>query len=127
MWGLAMESLAHFLGVPEYGAPADAEPARPFDQSITIRDFCRGVLRSRDYRLSILQRIRLGSLPPAVEIAMYHYAEGKPVERVEVEDKTPHALQDMSIEQLEERALRLLDMARGLRSRSEDSRTPSVH
>lgn len=125
-----MESLASFLGVRDPAMPDAPEP-RAFDANISIRDFCKGVLRSAEYRASIVQRIRLGTLPPAVEIAMYHYAEGKPVERVEMNDLTPRGeLRDMTPAELEARAMTLCEMARRVRMQAEDARpeTPgSVH
>ena len=108
-----MQSLAQFLGAHDPALP-DAPPAPTPNPNISIRDFCRGVLRSQEYRDSIVQRIRLGTLPSAVEIVMYHYAEGKPVDRVEVKDTTVPA-ESLTPAQLDERAARLTEMARFLR------------
>jgi hypothetical protein len=76
------KSLAEFLGTarPDLGEPT---PPSADLESLTIADFCKGVLTSPEYRQSVLNRITLGTLPPAVEIRMYDYAYGKPPDRVE--------------------------------------------
>jgi len=79
-----MESLADYLKLnnllpEEPAAPSEREPL--FE--LSIKDFCRGVLSSREYRQSVFDRVALGTLPPAVEIRMYDYAYGKPVDRIE--------------------------------------------
>ncbi len=72
-----VQTLAEFLGT-------DQAPDIPTElPQLTVKEFCRGVLESREYRQSILQRITMGSLPPAIECRMYDYAYGKPVEHVE--------------------------------------------
>lgn len=77
-----VETLGEFLGLqPEQ--PVEEVPRPSLFDTLTIKDFCKGVLASREYRQSILDRITLGSLPPAVECRMYDYAYGKPPERVE--------------------------------------------
>lgn len=48
-----------------------------------VEEFCRTVLQSAEYRLSILERVSRGALAPAVETRLMDYAWGKPVERVE--------------------------------------------
>jgi hypothetical protein len=75
------QSLADVLGVPD---PRQPElPVAPRPDKITVGDFCHGVLHSTTYRESLMRRILMDSLPPAVECLMYHYAYGKPVERLE--------------------------------------------
>jgi len=70
-----MQSLADALGLNEQHLDDYPE--------LTVRDFCRGVLESREYRQSVKDRVALGTLPPAVECKMYDYAYGKPVDRIE--------------------------------------------
>ena len=70
------QTLAEFLGTTEQQSQVDFP-------ELTVRDFCRGVLQSLEYRQSVKDRIALGTLPPAVECRMYDYAYGKPVEHVE--------------------------------------------
>ena len=123
------ESLAEFLGVEDRVTKTPASSPGPSDK-LTIKDFCKHVLRSKDYREMLLLRVQLGTLPPAIETLLYHYAEGKPVERVEFKDKTD-PLEDFTAEQCQERAMRLLEVARQLRETEEsesDERVPgAVH
>lgn len=80
-----MKSLANHLGIAD-PAPEPVDPTELSDtdiENMSVQDFCRGILRSRDYRKALLLRVRIGDLPPAIESLIYHYAEGKPVDRVE--------------------------------------------
>lgn len=74
---MPLQTLAEFLGTDQ----ATPEPTEL--PQLTVKDFCKGVLESREYRQSVLHRITLGTLPPAVECRMYDYAYGKPPDRVE--------------------------------------------
>lgn len=78
-----MKSLAEFLGVDDPRLP-EKHIEDVFDETLSVQDFCRGVLRSREYRQSVQRRILLDELPPAIEVLFYHYAEGKPTENVAV-------------------------------------------
>lgn len=114
-----MKSLADHLGVSV--RPDEVHPQEPSDEellSMSVRDFARGILRSRDYRRSIIQRVVLGNLPPAVEVLLYHYAEGKPVDKLEVSAPT---LDAMSSSDLEQRALHLAALASDLRRREDEA------
>lgn len=111
-----MKSLAEHLGIVISGEPHPDEPSDEELLGMSVRDFARGILRSRDYRRSILQRVHMGTLPPAVEVLLYHYAEGKPVDKLEVRDTTSVA--EMSVEELEQRALTIASMVRDARMRS---------
>lgn len=115
-------TLKDFLEVDE--PEAEQPSARQFLSCDNVKDFCRGVLTSREYRQSIVDRVSLGSLAPAVECRLFDYAYGKPVERFEVKDTTD-PLEELTIEQLEERAMKLLQVARKLKAQGE--RTTSVH
>lgn len=86
-----MKSLAEYLGVnPEPGQPTlDAPELDP--EQFSAQRFARMVLNSYEYRRSVFIRASVGELPAQVEVMLYHYAAGKPVERIEVEDKTPNA------------------------------------
>jgi hypothetical protein len=63
----------------------EGQDYRTVDTSLefSVEEFCRCVLQSREYRQSVLDRVRNNALPSAVECKMYDYAYGKPVERVE--------------------------------------------
>lgn len=81
--------------------------------------FAKMILGSSEYRKSLINRIILGELPAQVECLLYHHAFGKPIERLEVEDKTP-SLENVSKKELELRAAYLLDLARGLPEQEDD-------
>lgn len=123
------QSLADFLGVLD---PQQPElPVQPAPASnLTVQQFCKDVLSTVQYRESLLRRIIMDELPAAIEQMLYHYAHGKPVERLEVKDTTD-PLEDFTPEQCEERAMKLLEVARQLRASdipSEDQRsTQAVH
>ena len=113
------QSLADLLGtVPAPATHAahvlELPPLRASHQ--TVRMFALSILNAAGYRESLLRRILLDALPSAVECLLYHYAYGKPVERVEVKDVTD-PIGDFTAEQCEARALRLLEVARQLRAR----------
>jgi hypothetical protein len=67
------------------------------------REFALGIVRSDEYRASLVRRIANDTLAPQVETTLLAYAFGKPPERVEVAGDTSH-LADLSDEQLAERA-----------------------
>ena len=52
--------------------------------TIEAREFARHFLRSSEYSTSVERRILLDELPAGVEVALWHYAFGKPTETVEV-------------------------------------------
>lgn len=82
--------------------------------------FARLVVEDEGYRKSLLDRAKRGVLPPQVEVALFYYAYGKPVERVEVEDKTPPVdPSKLSAAELEQRALRLAGAIAAARRRDE--------
>lgn len=125
-----METLADFLGLKGTSTEGDAnapEPDRwpPRAARLSIRDRARAILESPEYFQSVLHRIRLGTLPPAVELRFYDYAHGKPVERIEVKDTTDD-VDEMSPQELEHEAERLLDLARQLRMAEPDAQS-AVH
>lgn len=74
-----MQSLAEFLGT---GQPlADPEPR--LEDITDAKQFADAVLRSREFRIYIVNSLALGSLPAAITTRLMDYAWGKPVERVE--------------------------------------------
>lgn len=83
---------------------------------MSVQNFCRGVLRSRDYRRSLLLRVRIGELPPAIESLLYHYAEGKPVDRIEHTGREggPIEIRDMTNAELAAKAAALATEAAAL-------------
>lgn len=126
-----LQSLAQFLGVSQE-VPADDHDEQDLAVAqLTVQDFCRGVLASREYRQSVLDRIVLGTLPSAVELRMYDYAHGKPVEHFEVRDKSDFLdLEPKQVQQRLERVQHMLQILQESRD-AEDSDPPakgmSVH
>lgn len=123
------QSLAEFLRVSpdkllSTGAPPEVEEivgAQPEAEDIadalaskTGADFCKALVESREYRVSIARRMLLGVLAPAIEGRVLDHTWGRPPERVQVEDLTRKP-EDLTAEQLEGRALRLVEMARSIR------------
>lgn len=56
----------------------------PNKATAEIKAYFRGVLESAEYRASLEQRAKAGELAPAIEALAYHYAYGKPADRVEM-------------------------------------------
>ncbi len=55
-------------------------PNRP---TAEVRAACVAIVDDRQYRTKLLARARAGTLPPAVECMLWHYAKGKPKDQVE--------------------------------------------
>lgn len=127
-----MESLADFLGANDRWSDKDPVSTRTPTASprLSSRLFFRQFLHSPEYRQSLIDRVRLGTLPPALEVLMHHYAYGKPVEHVEVKDKTER-VEDLTVEEIEKRVLELANIARQLRKEQtlgdQEDPTESVH
>lgn len=82
-----MQTLSDFLGLLP-----DPKPDPMVDQAqhesapaatVSIEERARTILESPEYFASVMRRINLGILPPAIEARFYDYAYGKPAERVE--------------------------------------------
>ena len=131
-----MKSLAEALGTADQSPQPEAlrTSIGPLSTKFTARDFCRAIINSEEYRLSLMQRIVLGELPPAVECMIWDRAAGKVVERMEFEDKTLR-LEDSPRVVLEQKVRQLNDLLEHLRMNDEmnaalseaDSEPPSVH
>lgn len=118
-----LQTLADFLGVdrPEPAtADEDVAPVK-----LTIKQLCRGILESREYKRSILQRVALGTLPPAVELRLYDYAHGKPLDRVELVDKR-NPYQGLPASEIAEHLQKLADLARSLSGEAGESPSDQV-
>lgn len=69
------------------------------------RDFALQIVRSPEYRASLLNRVKAGTLPANIEAMLWAYAYGRPTERVEITHMSPAAqLAEMSVQELAERA-----------------------
>lgn len=68
----------------------------------------RELLESSDYKDSLTRRIQNDTLPAAVEVALWHYAYGKPTEHVELNvSQRERSLREMTVDELRERARQL--------------------
>jgi hypothetical protein len=72
----AFQSLADLLGVPDPANP-DRPVADPPPEKQTVQEFCKNVLRSREYRESLMRRILTDDLPPQIEMMLWDRAHGK--------------------------------------------------
>jgi hypothetical protein len=79
--------------------------------SAQAREFAQNILTSPEYRASLVRRIQQDDLPPVVETLLYHYAYGKPKERIEVSEAPPQ-LDELTMEQLQVRAAMVFEKAR---------------
>jgi hypothetical protein len=74
-------SLAEALGLVD-PAVIDAPPVE-FPDDLTAQQLCERMLRSVEWRVSVQQRMTLGTLPAALEVRLMEYAWGKPTEHIE--------------------------------------------
>lgn len=51
--------------------------------TVEVEATCRQLVDDPEYRRYFAHRLSVGSLPPALEAMVWHYAYGKPVERLE--------------------------------------------
>lgn len=111
------QSLAEFLGVlPQVSEPdVDHPTAKTLLDVADPKVFCQGILNSREFRQYVVSGITLGDIPPVVLTRIMDHGWGRPVERVEVEDKTERGLEHLTLEELEQRALVLAEAARTIR------------
>lgn len=73
---------------------------------VEARGFARSIIDHPEYRANLLARATRGVLPPGVETMLWHYAFGKPPDKVDVSvsDTTISQLREMSEEELAARA-----------------------
>lgn len=118
------QSAAQLLGVRDPTDPT--APVGPAPK-LTAKQFCHALLATPQYRESLLRRILMDDLPPAIECKLWEYAYGKPPEVVEV--KTTHNLDALSPAELrahlQERIESLSTMVRLLDV--DDSGMVSIH
>jgi hypothetical protein len=69
--------------------------------------FARGIILDSAYKANLKKRANDGSLPPAVETLLFHYAFGKPVENVSVISEDSLDIGGASVDQLVERSRQL--------------------
>jgi len=124
-----MDTLADLLGA----APTPEEPAKPAPTTRSARTLAREILTSQEYRQTLFDRLKLGILPPAIEVAIWHYAYGKPVEHVKFEEVAP-PLEAQTEEQLQakldicEKLVQKIRRAKAVKDYTSDSTSgDSVH
>jgi hypothetical protein len=93
------------------------------------RDFCRLILESEAYRLSLVRRLANDTLPPALEVLIWHYRYGRPKEQVDIAFNAFADLEDMTPAELEERAKHLIEKIRADRAAKglPEPSDPSTH
>lgn len=57
---------------------------RKNEATLAVEEACKGIVENPDYRRNLRERADTGALAPAVETMIWHYAYGKPKERVEL-------------------------------------------
>ncbi len=85
------------------GNPRGRTPGTLTRKTIEVRDVCNRLVDDPEYREALRRRMINGSAG-SVEMLIWHYAKGKPVDRVET--GAPGAFVEMSDEQLRHRLLR---------------------
>jgi hypothetical protein len=120
-----MKSLAESLGLTTSGPETvQSDSSKATAKKQTAKSIAKDILESKDYKASLERRIINDTLPPAVEVMLHHFAYGKPVDKVEIRDKTD-ALAGLTLEQLQARATELAALAQKLRGQSEDNTVQS--
>lgn len=67
------------------GKPGPGRPKGLLNKTTqAAQDFARGIVESADYRAALQAKVRAGTLAPAVESMLWHYAYGKPKESIEI-------------------------------------------
>jgi len=75
-----------------------------------IRTWAKRLLESDSYRKTVQQRLENGTLPPQLEVLLYHYAFGKPAETLNVSV----SMEDMSSMTTEQLAARAEELTKAL-------------
>jgi hypothetical protein len=82
------------------GNPRGRTPGTQNKRTIEVREVCNRLVDDRDYRDALRRRMIAGTAG-AIEVLMWHYAKGKPMDRVET--GPPGAFAEVSTEALRER------------------------
>ena len=78
-------------------------------QQLAARAAAQLILDSPEYRASFLRRMIAGTLPPQLEVMLWHYRYGKPTEQLQV---NVGDLGELTNDDLESRARYLLEQLR---------------
>lgn len=99
------------MGAPSTAFYSLAGGATPYSKS-EAQVFARRLLNSQAYRESLERRIKRDDLPAAVEVMLWHYAYGKPVESLQVQ--VVPGYEDLSALPIDELYKRAADLTRQL-------------
>lgn len=74
--------------MPQFEKGKKPGPGRPKGRlnnaTLEAKQFCASIVDGHAYRQRLQERALEGSLPPALEQMIWHYAKGKPPDKVEV-------------------------------------------
>lgn len=114
------------LAQPEEAPVSTSEPGGGSLETLSGRAFAEAVLRSEEFRLYIVEGLSERDLPPAVLCRLIDHGWGKPVDHLEVKDTTAK-LEDLSVEDLEQRAMKLAELARLIRTSVDPAPAEVLH
>lgn len=124
------KTLADLLAVDD--PRPEVPPVQEHTPYPTAKAWARAILNSPEYRAALLRKILFDDLAPAMDMRLWEYAYGKPVERVEV--KMPETLDGVKMDEITRRVqtlqetIRMLTMKQGLDpALSDDDEPSSVH
>ena len=91
------------------GNPRGRTPGTQTRKTIEVREVCNGLVDDPEYRYALRRRLIEGNAG-AIEILIWHYAKGRPIDRIET--GKPGAFSDLTDVELR---LRLVAAATGLK------------
>lgn len=125
---LAPEQIAIEDASVQVFGPQDLEETNFLLEITDAKAFAKAVLESQDFREYVIYGLRRRDLPPTVLIRLMDILSsdgwGKPVEKLEIRDTT-NDIDEMSVEECEAEARRLIAISRKLRGMKDESQ--SVH
>lgn len=105
--GLAERDDCHFRPVAKRGevvrddkgrwvkgtpSPSLGRPTGDSETTKAVREMCQRIVTDPEYCEGLILRARAGLLPPGVEVTIFHYAVGKPPEKIDVTGKAPFSI-----------------------------------
>lgn len=82
------------------GNPRGRTPGTQIKRTLEVREVCNRLIDDIEYRENLRRRLLAGSAG-AMEVLVWHYAKGKPVDRIET--GTKGAFTEMTTEELKRR------------------------
>jgi hypothetical protein len=74
------------------------------------RELAAQIIEDPEYRRQLLRRARFGVLPPQIETMLWYYLFGKPQENIQVNVTSNDDLENLTDEELVERAAELAEL-----------------